>query len=99
MRGSVAGSIGSKDAVTCGNAHCSVRQTTLGSPVLARVAANTQATVKSKGRLVLTIATIRATGLDTASLDCPEIKPAPSASAVKSLRNRYGDPSCLVTAL
>jgi len=65
----VVGSIGSTDTVIGGNTD--------------RVTANTQATVKLKGRLVLVIAMARATGLDAGSLDCPETKPAPSSSAVK----------------
>lgn len=69
MRRLVVGSIGSTDTVMGGNTD--------------RVTANTQATVKLKGRLVLIIAMTRATGLDVTSLDCPETKPVPSSSAVK----------------
>ena len=47
------------------------------------VTANTHAAVKLKGRLVLIMAMVRATGLGGASLDRPETRPAPSASEVR----------------
>jgi len=47
------------------------------------VTVNTHAAVKLKGRLVLIMAMVRATGLGGASLDRPETRPAPSPSEVK----------------
>jgi len=85
MRRSVVGSIGSTDTVTGGNTDRNVRQTILGSAVLATRQSDSKYPSDGEvelGRLVLIIAVVQATGLDVTSLDCPETKPAPSSSAV-----------------
>ena len=86
MRRLVPGSTGSTRTVTAGNTDCNVRQKTLGPTLIfprTRVTINTHMTVKLKGKFVLIIAKVRATGVGVASLDRPETKPVPSSSEVK----------------